>query len=292
MLTISIRKIHSFYLVTALMVGMLACSTILASEYTPPGLYDIGNYQLPNGLRVLLKERHQARSVSYRVVVNVGLADYPCGQKETPHFLEHLLFSGTSLYSESELNDLVEEHGGSWNAYTREESTDYLLDIFSMYAPLGLEILHAIITDSQITQENVDRSRDIIHREAGGRPSLVENWYRELGMGRSGSGLAHDRLVEGTSYACSSIETADDIGRADILEAYENYYVASNMTLIVVGDFDPAVMKNQIESSFGTISSGESNRQQLQDPVPQISSVWPGTSLLKARQSNFITSPR
>ena len=104
-------------------------------------------------------ERHQARSVAYRVLVNVGTVDYPCGRKETPHFLEHLLFNGTSQFTESELDDLVEEHGGSWNAYTYQESTDYALDIFSKYAPLGLEILYEIITDSLITQESVERSQ-------------------------------------------------------------------------------------------------------------------------------------
>ena len=263
-----IQLLNAIARICALGMALMYCNQLIAGEYTPPGLYDIEYYQLPNGMNVLLKERHQARSVSFRVVVNVGQADYPCGLKEIPHFLEHLLFNGTSSYTESELDDLVEEHGGSWNAYTRQGSTDYELDIFSLHAPLGLQILHEILTDSQITQENVDRSRDIIHRESGGRPSLVETWYRELGMGRSGIVLAHDRLVKGTSYACDGIEIADDIGRADILEAYERFYVASNMTLVVTGDFDTAVMKSQIESTFGAIKPGEPNQRQLRDPMP------------------------
>lgn len=262
------QHLNTIARIFALCVALMYCNQLVAGEYTPPGLYDIEYYQLPNGLHVLLKERHQARSVAFRVVVNVGQVDYPCGRKETPHFLEHLLFNGTSSYTESELDDLIEEHGGSWNAYTRQGSTDYKLDIFSLHAPLGLQILHEILTDSQITQENVDRSRDIIHRESGGRPSLVETWYRELGMGRSGIMLAHDRLVKGTSYACDGIEIADDISRADILEAYERFYVASNMTLIVTGDFDTAVMKSKIESTFGAIKPGEPNQRQLRDPIP------------------------
>ncbi len=254
------------------LVPVLSMS-LFAGEYTPPGLYEVEYYQLPNGLRVLLKERHQARSVSYRVGVNIGQVDYPCGQKETPHFLEHLLFNGTSTLTEPELDDIVEEHGGSWNAYTNEESTDYELDIFSKHALLGLEILYDIMTDSQMTQEYVDHSRDIIHREAGGQPSIFEDWYLGMGMGRSGSGLAHDKLVEGTSYTCSGIEIADEISRSDILEAYERYYVANNMTLIVVGDFDSSVMKTQIESTFGKIQSGEPNHRQLPHPLPIINEM-------------------
>ena len=170
-----------FYnLVAALLIVAVLSSPALAGEYTPPGLYDVEYYQLPNQMRVLLKERHQARSVSYRVIVNVGMADYPCGRKETPHFLEHLLFTGTSSHAESELDDLIEGHGGSWNAYTGHQETGYLLDIFSKYADLGLQTLYEIITDSQITQESVDTSRDIIHREAGGRPSVFKQWAAEL----------------------------------------------------------------------------------------------------------------
>jgi len=106
------------YLIAAFLTVAVVSSTGLAGEYTPPGLYDIEYYQLPNQMRVVLKERHQARSVSYRVVVNIGTADYPCGSRETPHFLEHLLFTGTSMHEESELDDLIEGHGGSWNAFT------------------------------------------------------------------------------------------------------------------------------------------------------------------------------
>ncbi len=235
----------------------------MAGEYTPPGLYEIEYYQLSNQMRVLLKERHQARSVSYRVVVNIGTADFPCGRRETPHFLEHLLFTGTSKYDESELDDLIEGHGGSWNAFTGIDQTYYELDIFSKYAGLGLETLHEIITDSEITQDDVDNSRDIIHREMGGRPSIFKIWANELGIERTGSDYAHDRLLEGTPYVCQGLEAADDISRADILEVYHRYYVPNNITLIVVGDFDSAEMKNSIESTFGKMKPGETYLRQV-----------------------------
>jgi predicted Zn-dependent peptidase len=240
-----------------LLVVLLAGEPILAGEYTPPGLYDVEYYQLPNQMSVLLKERHQARSVSYRIIVNHGSVDYPCGHKETPHFLEHLLFTGTSIHEESELDDLIEGHGGSWNAYTTDHETGYTLDIFSKHAALGLETLHEIITDSQITQENVDTSRDIIHREAGGRPSAFKQWTSEMGLGETGFSFAYDTALAGTPYVCKRLETADNIERTDLLEAYHRYYAPNNMTLIVVGDFDSTEMKKNIELTFGAMEGGE-----------------------------------
>ena len=246
-----------------LIIVSLAGTPILAGEYTPPGLYDVEYYQLPNQMRVLLKERHQARSVSYRVVVNIGSADFPCGRQETTHFMEHLLFTGTSKHGESELDDLIEGHGGSWNAAAGIDKTYYELDIFSKYSGLGLETLHEILTDSEITQEDVDNSRDIIHREAGGRPSFFKNWVAEQGLEKAGSDYAHDRLLEGTPYVCQGLEDADDISRTDILEAYHRYYVPNNITLIVVGDFDSDGMKNSIESTFGKMKAGKTYHRQL-----------------------------
>ena len=89
---------HIVKLIVSLLVAAFVSSPVLAGEYTPPGLYELEYYQLPNKMRVILRERHQARSVSYRVTVNLGTADYPCGRRETPHFLEHLLFTGTSIH--------------------------------------------------------------------------------------------------------------------------------------------------------------------------------------------------
>lgn len=249
-----------------LVFASIAFTQTPASEQPRPDIYNIEYYQLPNGLRVLLKERHQAKSVSFRVVVNVGMADYPCGRKETPHFLEHLLFSGTSTRDETELNDLIEEHGGEWNAFTEEEKTVYKIEIASKNAAIGLEALHEILTDTRITQENVEKGRDVIHRESGGRPSVFNQWFNDLGLGVPGSEAAHMKLLEGTTYSCRDLETADDINRPDILEAIDRYYVANNITLIVVGDFDSADMKKGIELAFGNIRAREHNQRKVQIP--------------------------
>jgi len=235
-----------------------------AGEYTPVGLYDIEYYKLSNGLHVLLKERHEARTVSYRVIVNAGTADFPCGRKETPHFLEHLLFTGTTQHTESELDDLIEEHGGHWNAITTAFETTYELDIFSKYSSLGLNTLYEIISDSTITQENVQKSRDIIHREAGGNPSAIRQWLYKNGIGKAGSILAMERVLSDTPLVCQEIESADDISRDDILAAYHKYYNPNNMTLIIVGDFQSSNIKQEISSTFGKLITGTSN---VREPI-------------------------
>ena len=236
-------------------LGLILCiGNSLASEYSPPGFYDVEHYVLDNGLRVMLKPRDSARSVAFRIVVGVGMNDYECGSKETPHFLEHLLFTGTSRHSEIELDKMVEQHGGSWNAYTGVEETVYELDIYSRHAGFGLEVLYEILIDSQLSAEDVETSRGIIEREAGGRPSVIEQWMLRHGVGRSATRKALRKIFSEADFICDELEAVTHITRDDIMETFSNYYVPGNMTLIAVGDFDVDVMRQAIVKSFGSLA--------------------------------------
>jgi predicted Zn-dependent peptidase len=226
-----------------------------ASEFSPPGLYEVERITLPNGLDVVLKPRHGAHTLSLRLWVGVGTQDYPCDKQETPHFLEHLLFTGTSLYDEAELEHRVADHGGSWNAYTANEETVYTMDIYSRFPGFAIDTLYAILTDSQLTNENIEISRDIIHRESGGKPTPVRKWFREQGFGVSGLEKAMLELLPGANYVCETLRSAENIGRGDILETYDTYYVPGNMSLIVVGDFNREQVLARIRNTFGRIES-------------------------------------
>ena len=237
---------------------VFACAALLAGvamagEYSPPGLYDVDHSVLDNGLRVILKPRHGAHTVAFRIVVGVGQHDYDCGWQETPHFLEHLLFTGTSRHTEAGLDELVEQHGGYWNAYTYAEKTVYTLDIYDRYSLPGLEVLHEIMTDSLLSPSDVETSRGIVEREAGGRPSAIQQWMRRKGVGWSATDLALRQVLPGSNYICDELESTARITREHIVEAFNTYYVPGNMALVVVGDFDVESMRTAIKRTFGAI---------------------------------------
>src|SRR5262245_37879629 len=87
-------------------------SNASASVCAQPSLYDLEYFKLENGHDVVLKNRTHARNVAVRLVVNVGQRNFPCDNRETPHFLEHLLFMGTSKHTEAGLKSFIEDHGG------------------------------------------------------------------------------------------------------------------------------------------------------------------------------------
>ena len=254
-------------------LGLLAIScNAYGGQYSPPGLYDIEHHVLGNGLRVLLKPRNGAHTVAFRIVVGVGQHDYACGRQEVPHFLEHLLFTGTSRHSEVELREMVEQHGGYWNAYTEPEETVYELDIYSRYARFGLDVIYEILSDSLLSAEDVEISRGIIEREAGGRPTAIHQWMYRHDVGRMGTEKAMRLIFPESNYICDELETAAYITRDDILESFNTYYVPGNMTLIVVGDFDADDMLQAIGTSFGSIPATSTPERPL--PVPPSPEVF------------------
>jgi predicted Zn-dependent peptidase len=249
-------------------VPVLACDVAPAGEYSPPGLYEVDHRVLDNGLRVILKPRSGAHTVALRVVVGIGQHDYDCGWQEIPHFLEHLLFTGTSRHSESELDERVERHGGYWNAYTYAEETVYELDIYGRYAMTGLEVLHEIMTDSLLSPADVETSRAIIEREAGGRPSAIQQWMRRRGVGWSATDRALRQVLPDSNYVCEELEGVTGITRGHILEAFREYYVPGNMALVVVGDFEPAAMHAAIRATFGRLPARPLPERKWRVPPP------------------------
>ncbi len=251
----------------ALVLLSISCNAY-GGQYSPAGLYDVEHHVLDNGLRVVLKPRDGAHTVAFRIVVGVGQHDYACGRQEVPHFLEHLLFTGTSRHSEVELREMVKQHGGYWNAYTDAEETVYVLDIYSRYAVFGVDVLYEILSDSLLSAEDVDISRGIIEREAGGRPTAIRQWMYRHGVGRTATGKAMRQIFPESNYICDEYETAAYITRDDILESFNTYYVPGNMTLIVVGAFDVDDMLQAIGASFGSLPATTIPERPFPAPPP------------------------
>ena len=239
-----------------------------ASEYSQPGFYDVDHYVLNNGMRVILKPRHIARNVAIELHVNIGHLNFPCGKRETAHFLEHLLFTGTSKHSETELDNAIESHGGTWNAQTGNEYTLYSIEIFSKHLDIALNTLHEILTDSTIDEENVEKSRKIVYREDGGKPSRIREWLFTNNIIQTTFVRGMNALFPGIEYSCSGLDENARINREDILAAYRNYYVPANMTLAVVGDFKPEYARQLIQESFGAMPSLGLNGVKKR-PVPE-----------------------
>ena len=273
---------HLNFLFVTLVLGMLFVTSSRASEFSQPGFYDVQHYVLDNGLRVILKPRHFAHNVSIRLNVNVGHEHFICGKRETAHFLEHLLFTGTTKHDENELDDIIESHGGSWNAETGPDYTVYKIDIYNKYLDVGVNLLNEIMTDSVISKENVETSRNIINREAQGKPSALRNWLHKKGVIASATHMAVKDLFPNGRNICDEIDNSSLVSRDEIISTYNNYYVPNNMTLSVVGDFDIGIAKGLIANSLGKMKRGE-DKKRIVIPVPDINGNLDPSKIYKGK---------
>src|SRR5262249_32340592 len=256
-----------------MLVGLLLMMSLVgltldasANEYDPPSLYNVDYSKLQNGLDVVLKKRTHARNVAVRLVVNVGQRNFPCEKRETPHFLEHLLFMGTSKHGEAELKSLIEDHGGYWNGFTTETDTGYQVDIYDQHLPLAINTLHEIITDTIITPEKIESAREVIYRERRGKQSRLTRWLYQNGLFKDAATKGLEALLPGTGVHCPGLITPEGISEADVKDAYKSYYVPANMTLVIVGSFNRDTLVPRMKSTFGKLTPKGSNGSKLITP--------------------------
>lgn len=238
-----------------LLAGVACGSRAMATGTTG----DLHHEVLPNGLRVLLHPREGASNVSMRILVNVGTHDFPCGKRETPHFLEHLVFTGTRMHTEEELDTLIRNHGGDWNAGTGTKATSYEVEMYSGRYRIGLRLLHEILTEPLLSAESVEVSRRILQRESGEEEGLLREWMYAQGLGKS----ALAKALEVIGHECPALETPRGITQQEIVDTWRRTYVASNMAVILVGDFDPAEARREILRTFGRMPRKPAPRQHL-----------------------------
>jgi predicted Zn-dependent peptidase len=258
-------KILAMYIALALFFlespALSAQEAAARSPYTPPGLYDVEQLQLANGFRVILKQRSGTRNVSLRLAVNIGTRHFDCSRRETPHLIEHLLFSGTARHTEAQLDRLIEEHGGSWNATTGGRYTTYEADIFDRYAGLALDTLYEIMTETAFTGKKVRIAKDVVARENGGRPTILRRLLYRYGIGKTAWNKANEWLLPGTGAVCPGLPDLGGTGEEELTATFKEAYVPGNMILIVVGNFDREALLEQLRRTFGSLAPA---------PVPQL----------------------
>ncbi len=239
----------------------------LGNEYVNDDFYQIEQLRLDNGLRVILKPRGEANNVAIRLVVNTGMRDFPCGKREVPHFLEHMMFNGTSKHTESELDTLIETNGGSWNAGTGSYATYYEVNIYSPRAGVAIDVLHEIFTDSLFDEQSFVTSRNVLLREMGSATSYFKRLLNNLGIGLITNAPLHN-LYPGVILECDEQQTASTVERQDILDAFGRYYTADNMSLILVGKFDRDRLLDRIRATFGRMAVSQPERPLRPTPEP------------------------
>ncbi len=225
--------------------------------------WPIETTRLPNGLRVVVSADRSAPVVCVNLWYDVGSRHEPAGQTGFAHLFEHLMFEGSAHVGKTEHMRLVQGNGGSLNATTNPDRTNYFETMPSEHLELALWLeadrMGGLVP--ALTQETLDNQREVVKNERRQRYENVpygDAWLRLLAL----------LYPQGHPYHHATIGSMEDLNAAglDTFKAFhQQYYAPNNAVLTVAGDAEPAEVFALAEKYFGMI-----------EPVASIPAAPPG----------------
>ena len=185
---------------------------------------------LPSGLRIVTEEVPSVRSAAIGIWVNVGSRDETPAVAGASHFLEHLLFKGTTRRTALEISATIEAVGGEMNAFTSKEYTCFYARVIDTDLPMAIDVISDLITSSIVSALDVDAERKVVLEEIAMRdddPSdLVHDLYAETYYGDTTLG----RPILGT------IKSIKDMTRSSVFNYYKKKYLPQDLVVAVAGN--------------------------------------------------------
>ena len=229
-----------------------ACALFLGISAAQAQQVSYQEYDLPNGLHVILHQDNGAPVVTTSVMYHVGGKDRTQGRTGFAHFFEHLLFEGTKNIERGTWMKLVSSRGGNNNANTSQDRTYYYEVFPSNQLEFGLWMESERMLHPVIDQIGVDTQNEVVKEEK--RLRMDNSPYGQILQ------VVGENLFKVHPYKDPNIGYMEDLDAATLEEfiAYkEKYYGPNNAVLVVAGDIDIDKTKSMIEQYFGPVPTGQ-----------------------------------
>lgn len=201
---------------------------------------------LPNGLTLIVKRDDSAALASVQVWVKTGsIHEGDQLGAGLSHFLEHMLFKGTSRRSGREISSSVQAAGGYINAYTTFDRTVYYIDVPSENTALAIDVLADAVLHSTLPAEEVERERDVILREIAMTKDDSDNRLWDSLFSVAFREHPYRQPIIGHRDVFAAVK------REDLLDYYRSRYVPNNLVVVIVGDVDEGEVRKAVEQHFG-----------------------------------------
>jgi len=226
---------------------------------------------LDNELKVILVSDPETDRAAASLSVAAGSGADPRDRPGLAHFLEHMLFLGTGKYPQpGEYKDFISRHGGSHNAYTAYDETNYFFDVEAGHLEPALDRFAQFFVAPLFNPEYVDRERHVVHSEFLGRRN--DDRRRVLAAVQQAMNPDHPY----STFAVGNLETlADRPGsdlRSELIAFYRRHYSANLMALTVVGREPLDVLERWAREHFAAIENRDAS-----PPVAEVPLFRPGT---------------
>jgi zinc protease len=210
----------------------------------------IEQFNLSNGLRVILCEDHAVPVVSIALYYDVGSRNEKEGRTGFAHLFEHMMFQGSENVPKAAHFQYIFNAGGTMNGTTSTERTNYFETLPASHLPLALWLESDRMRSLKVTQENLDNQRNAVQEEKRLRydnQPYINAFLR-----------INELIFKNPANAHSTIGSMEDLDAAtidDVQEFFRIYYAPNNAVLTVVGDFDSPEARDLVHQYFEAIPS-------------------------------------
>ena len=227
------------------LVGALFCAFSLSAQMNQ---LEFTEFDLDNGLHVILHSDKSTPIVAISVMYHVGSKNEKEGRTGFAHFFEHLLFEGSENIPRGEFDKHITNNGGANNAYTSQDKTYYFDLLPSNQLELGLWLESERMLHAKVDIKGVETQREVVKEE---RRQRYENQPYGTFLLK-----ALENSYTDHPYRWAPIGSMDDLNaaeEADYKQFYNDFYTPNNAVLSIAGDLDIAEAKKLVMKYFGTI---------------------------------------
>lgn len=189
----------------------------------------ITQHKLDNGIRLVVEEITDIRSVAIGIWINTGSRYESLEINGVSHFIEHLLFKGTKNRNAKEIAETIDNIGGHLNAFTSKEYTCYYTRVIDQHIEIGLDLLSDILFNSTLIKEEIDRERNVVLEEIKMYEDTPDDQIHDLisACSYEGNSLGYSVLGEETSL--------HKLTREKIISYMQDKYNSSNIVISIAG---------------------------------------------------------
>ena len=220
---------------------------------------------LDNGIRLVTESMTHVRSVSLGVWLTRGSRHETNDESGMAHFVEHMLFKGTSTRSAEEIAQAVDSIGGQLDAFTAKEYASYYVKVLDEHLPLAVDILSDIVLRPAFAEVDIEREKKVILEEIKMVEDTPDDLVHEIFTQAFWEGHPLGRPILGTK------DTVEAITQERLRDHFRGAYAAENVIISAAGNLEHSQLLEALEKAFGSMPS--SGHRQVGGPphvVPKV----------------------
>jgi predicted Zn-dependent peptidase len=233
---------------------------LLTSVSTPR---DVQRTTLQNGLRIITESMPHVRSVSLGIWIGTGARREVAARSGISHFIEHMLFKGTSNRSAEEIAKVVDSTGGHLDAYTAKELVSYNSKVIDDHLPIAFDVLSDLVLHPLFNPEDIEKEKGVILEELKMEVDNPEYLVHETFFSAFWKSQPLGRSILGTKA------TIGRFNQEMLREYYNEVYVPANIVITAAGRLEHENIVALAEQYFAALPAGSPPPVQP-DPEPTV----------------------